>query len=557
VSLDWLELELLCKELNLKYQGYKVQEIYHPSDSQVLLVLYGDSGKHHWIIQLEPGLACIYPVPAKGKMPSAPSSFCSKLRKHLENSRLVKIESISSDRICQFEFSGKEGSFRLWIDLRPQCANLILTDEEEQVLISLNHEKGKEPGPWKIPTHPLPSFEEVEWNEEEVEKAFQDEDSSYFISRAREFTPKLIHWFFSLVKTSPFSQFAGSQLELVRNSPVQELLIDELGIHSFNIYPGLSWSFERVEKGSFGDLFAEYFPEFERRRLLRKVKTRVVTSLEKELGRLEKRREKLLEKKAQYEAHGKIEQIASLLSSQREKVQPFSTSVVLINYFDDCRELKVELDARISASQNVDRYYKKAKKFKRGIPKIEAQIEDLGQTAKTLGRELGRLKHETDFHKIEERFSSLQGLGFIPKKQGKPGDGIKKPKASMLRTFLSSEGSRIYSGRSDKENDYIRKNVGRKEDLWFHVDGAPGAHVLLKKSENMTGTSIREAAQLAAYFSKKKYEGKARVLYTELKYVKNVGGLGPGKVRLDQCRSLTVRLDHGIISRLQTLTDDS
>ena len=500
-------------------------------------------------------MPCLYPVSSKGKMPETPTAFCQKLRKHLENTALTEVLPVSCDRIFRMNFRSFSDSFTLWCDLRPHSTNLHLSDGSGRTLISLNPTKGKRPFDGERESHPLPSYAELDWSESEVEEALTTVDSHYFTSRAREFTPKFVTWIASQPRKTPFSEFIESSLQMVRDSFVCELLIDDLGIQSFNVYPQLPWNHKKVVKSSIGEVFREYFPEFEQRRLLRKVKTRVIASLEKEIRRLETRCSALEEKRISYLDYEKIEQKASLLSSQREKVQPFTNSVLLVNFFDDCRSIKIELDARLTVAQNVDQYYKRARKYKRGIPRIQDQIKDLSKTAKALERELERLKHETDLQKIEDRFTSLQGMGLIAKKQSSVGGKEKKPKASSLRTFLSSEGSRIYSGRSDRENDYIRKSIGQKEDLWFHVEGAPGSHVLLKKSECMTSTSIREAAQLAAYYSKKKYEGKASVLFTQLKHVKGVRG-EPGKVLLENCQSLTVRLDHGIIGRLRTLPDE-
>ena len=41
---------------------------------------------------------------------------------------------------------------------------------------------------------------------------------------------------------------------------------------------------------------------------------------------------------------------------------------------------------------------------------------------------------------------------------------------------------------------------------------------------------IKKAAELAAYFSKRKTENIAPVIYTEKKYVRKVNGSQPGKV---------------------------
>ncbi|MBT3785601.1 fibronectin-binding domain-containing protein [bacterium] len=561
MSLDWIELEFLCAELNQQLVGAKVQELYQPSETQVLLTLYNAGSRFFWILQPDPELPCLYPVNAKGKMPDSPSAFCFKLRKHLEGARLSLVNPIAGDRICRFEFERGDESSTLIVDLRSQLSNLYLLDDDDRILSSLRNvsrdEKAGE-GSWSVPKHPRPSLQEVSWNELEVEEAWENSDSSYFISRAREFTPRFMNWLMEQDKQGQFLEFIEEKFTQLRQNPVMELLMDELGIVDYNLFPGKPWEGKRIVKESISSLFAEYFPDFENRRLLRKVKDRVANALEKEIGSLRVKSEKLLVRKSLYETHSRVEQKASLLSSQREKMKAFSKTVTLVDYFNEDRELVMEIDPRLTVSQNVDRLYKSARKYKRGIPRIEVQLEELDKTTRALVREVEKIRHETDFKKIEERFQTLQELGVISRKQSqnKATSSKAKPKASSLRSFRSSEGIQLYAGRNDKENDYLMKRVGKKEDLWFHVEGCPGAHVLLKKASNMTRTSVREAAQLAAYYSKKRYDGKTQVIYTELKHVKKIPGQGPGKVRLERAQALTVRLDHGIINRLRRLPED-
>ena len=75
-------------------------------------------------------------------------------------------------------------------------------------------------------------------------------------------------------------------------------------------------------------------------------------------------------------------------------------------------------------------------------------------------------------------------------------------------------------------------DYAKKDDLWLHVKDAPGSHVVIKKQGVLPIPKlvIEKAAQLAAYFSKRKTEKIAPVIYTEKKYVRKINGSLPGKV---------------------------
>ena len=105
-------------------------------------------------------------------------------------------------------------------------------------------------------------------------------------------------------------------------------------------------------------------------------------------------------------------------------------------------------------------------------------------------------------------------------------------------------GLEILVGQDDESNDYLTFRVAHTNDIWFHVSGTPGSHVILRCGEakgQPDKESLREAAALAAWFSKMRMGGKVAVSYC---FVKNVGksrGMKPGKVTIKSAKKLVVR----------------
>ena len=74
---------------------------------------------------------------------------------------------------------------------------------------------------------------------------------------------------------------------------------------------------------------------------------------------------------------------------------------------------------------------------------------------------------------------------------------------------LEIEGFIVYVGKDAKSNDHLTFNVSDKEDIWLHVKGVPGSHVVIRVRENLpTETVIKSAAQLAKRNSKASKESK-------------------------------------------------
>lgn len=96
------------------------------------------------------------------------------------------------------------------------------------------------------------------------------------------------------------------------------------------------------------------------------------------------------------------------------------------------------------------------------------------------------------------------------------------------------DGFIIYIGRDAKSNDHLTFNVADKEDIWMHVKGVPGSHVVIRVRENLpTLELIKKAADLAKRNSKADKQEKANIVYCQRRFVKKEQGMNDGQVRVD------------------------
>ncbi len=113
-----------------------------------------------------------------------------------------------------------------------------------------------------------------------------------------------------------------------------------------------------------------------------------------------------------------------------------------------------------------------------------------------------------------------------------------------IKKFISSGGFEIWVGMDDESNDWLSLKARHANDLWFHVHGFPGSHVLLRcgqSAQKPDKSSIREAAQLAAYFSKMRHGGMVAVNYCLAKNVQKPRRAKPGTVTIKQASKIKVK----------------
>ena len=110
----------------------------------------------------------------------------------------------------------------------------------------------------------------------------------------------------------------------------------------------------------------------------------------------------------------------------------------------------------------------------------------------------------------------------------------------------------IWVGRSDACNDHLTTRLARGNDLFFHLDGAPGSHVILRTAgrSDPPSEALLDACELAVHFSKQKNASRADVHIVPIKRVKKPKGAKPGLVYVTGGRTLTLRRDEKRLARL-------
>lgn len=141
----------------------------------------------------------------------------------------------------------------------------------------------------------------------------------------------------------------------------------------------------------------------------------------------------------------------------------------------------------------------------------------------------------------------LEEQGYVRRRKVQKSKKNDKP---VLETYQSSDGTTILVGKNNKQNDYLTFKASRQNETWLHTKDIPGSHVVIK-GEDVSETTLLEAAGLAAYFSKAKHSGSVPVDYTLIRHVKKPSGAKPGFVIYDQQQTLYVTPDQDQLMKLK------
>ncbi|MDU5087603.1 MAG: NFACT family protein [Veillonella sp.] len=142
MNLDGLTMSVLAKELNERLQTGQIQKLYQIDKTTLLFKVRALNEDQNLIITVGATPAMYLSQPLQD-LPKEPSSLCMFLRKHIEGSRIVKVEQINGDRIMciqtdKLEMDGSITSTYIYIELMGKYSNCIFV-QDGIILESLIH----------------------------------------------------------------------------------------------------------------------------------------------------------------------------------------------------------------------------------------------------------------------------------------------------------------------------------------------------------------------------------------------------------------------------------
>ncbi len=233
-------------------------------------------------------------------------------------------------------------------------------------------------------------------------------------------------------------------------------------------------------------------------------------------------------------------------------IEKGTTSVIFEDmYSPSGGTVEIGLDPSLTPRLNMDRYFAKYKKLKRGREKISALIGKAKASIASMEAALARVDSASSPAELREIAAGLGVADAGPAPQAPAARAVPAGLPKGVRHFVSADGLDIFVGKGGEENEKLTFSFGRGSDMWLHVSGVPGPHVIIRIRDEgiVPQETLLDAAALAVFFSRAR--GRvAEVLYSWRKNVARPRKGKPGLVYVADRRSMRIGLEEARLSRL-------
>jgi predicted ribosome quality control (RQC) complex YloA/Tae2 family protein len=268
----------------------------------------------------------------------------------------------------------------------------------------------------------------------------------------------------------------------------------------------------------------DFFYTYSRVHFYEKEKVDVLKRLEKQKQQALNYIQKTSQKLKELETGTKHDEIANIIMANLHQIPLKCEEVELFNFYDE-KPIKIKLKKELSPQKNAETFYRKAKNQQIELEKLLENVS---------AKEVEVRKLEQHLHSVSE-IEQVKMLRNYIKEHNLAQDHGPQQEHLPFKSFII-EGFNILVGKNAQSNDILTLKYAWKEDLWLHAKDVSGSHVIIKHQSGKAFPKnvIEKAAQIAAYYSKRKTDSLCPVIVTPKKYVRKRKGSAPGAVVVEK-----------------------
>ena len=561
MNLDGLTMSVLAKELNERLQTGQIQKLYQIDKTTLLFKIRALNEDQNLIITVGATPAMYLSKPLQD-LPKEPSSLCMFLRKHIEGSRIVKVEQINGDRIMciqtdKLEMDGSITSTLIYVELMGKYSNCIFVQDgvilESLIHVSplMNRERSISPKlQYELPPNAnRVSLMDFDYNEirnllvsfgnGSVEQSIR----AIFNGFGKPLLDEVLYNA-NLNGDEIITDLEASQVDKLANALYDLKMMLQNGngllslvndnhkkaystfiLHNYNVVKTYETISEALEE-TIHSTKAIHTADKELEKIL-------TAAIKKEEGRHQKIKEELEDtnKMDTYKLYGDLLMINAHLQVQYEP------SIELQNLLSDEGEiLTIPLKPNLTIVENAQWYYKLYTKLKNRMISGEYQLNASTTKLEYLKSILYSISLATTRESLEEIRKECMDAGII-KKSKKP-LSYKLGKSNYIH--LTIDEGEMFIGRNNQQNEYLTHRFAKPTDIWFHTQDIQGSHLILRLNVEPDDMILSKVAQYAAYFSKARETSKVPVDYTYIKNIKKPPGAPLGFVIFNTHQTMIV-----------------
>ncbi|XJZ28441.1 NFACT family protein [Bacillota bacterium Lsc_1132] len=568
MSFDGLFTHTIVSELTSSLKGGRINKVHQPYKNEIILIIRANGKNHKLLLSAHPSYARVQLTNESYDNPSEPPMFCMLLRKHLEGYLLEDVYQVGTDRIIIFEIKGRNeigdlSNKQLIVEIMGRHSNIVLVDKIRGIILdsvkhisfALNSHRAILPGqqyvfpPEQNKQDPFTATEEdviklLDFNGGKLDKQLVDSFSGISPLFSKEVIYKS-----GLANRKTVPKTFIQLIEKIKKNTISPAIIEYSGKEAFYLFPlehlkGAAKTYSSLS----AMLDRYYFGKAERDRVKQQghdLERFILNEKEKN----EKKIIKLQNTLKEAEKADKFQLFGELLTANLYAVQKGMVEIEVVDYYDENGStVIIPLDPRKTPSENAQKYFSKYQKAKNAVSVVEEQIDLARAEAAYFDNLLQQVESASpkDLEEIREELVEGKYIRVRKNRSGKKGQNAKP----ILDRFISSSGTEIIVGKNNKQNDYLTNKLAARDEIWLHTKDIPGSHVVIRSKEPDDHT-LKEAAILAAYFSKARNSSSVPVDYTKVRFVKKPSGAKPGFVIYENQQTVYVTPDEDMVLKLR------
>lgn len=588
MALDGITTSAIVSELKPALVGGRIDKIHQPVADEIRMTIRGlGNGAKKIIISANSAHPRIHLTESTRENPMTAPLFCMVMRKHIAGGKIVDICQPNFERIIilRVESANEMGDIttkNLILEIMGKHSNLILTDENGKILDSIKrvtHEKSSV-------REVLPGKEYVFPPSQDKKNPLEAERGDFLFSLHLQEGRKLQEFIYqTYTGISPI--MAGeicSRAGLDSSNSCQETTIEEgeklydafdktmAEIKSATYQPAIYYQkennrivdfavlemtqFSGLQKRPFDSVSAlleSFYQERDNAAHIRQKAHDMRRLVMSNIERCVKKKEIQLKTRRETKGMDQWKKKGELLTANIYAVPQGMTTFKTIDYYEsDMPEIEIAIDPAKTPAENAQKYFSKYNKAKRTLAALEIQEKQNEEELVYLESVLNALENAKDDADLSEIRTELAESGFIRRQVQKK--GAQKPKKSKPLHYVSSDGYDIFVGKSNLQNDELTLRMAEPTDIWMHTKDIPGSHVIIRTNgqKELPETTMEEAANLAAFYSKAKNSSMVPVDYTQRKNIKKPNGAKPGMVIYLTNRTIYITPDENRVNQMKT-----
>ena len=554
MPMDGLTVGFAARELNETLTGGRIDKITQPERDTVVLVIRAGGANHRLLLCASPNNARCHLTMGTYSNPLEPPALCMLMRKQLTGARITEIRQVGGDRVVHVDMDavnelGDHVLRRLVLEIMGRHSNLLLLDEQDRILEATRHVNPEmsrvrqiQPGMTYLPPPEQDKLDPGTLTGEELynrlnalpaerfSRALGDHITGLSRASAEELACRVLQGREWPDDVKDACMRVADLLHRLPEMADARVLFGEGG-EAEDVFP-FPYLSKRTDMQrpckTLSEALEIYYGSRDIRERLNQRSASMIKMLKGQLDRCQRKLAIQMEELSSAERMEEFRRMGEAINANLYQLKKGMTEATLTDWNDpDGGTITVPLDIKLTPGQNAQKYFKKYQKA-RSAREIAAQQRDKTLAEidylETMLLDVDKCVGESELEEIRQE---LVRTGYMKKTTSRK-QQRQLPQSKPYR-YLSGDGIEILVGKNASQNDRI--TLGAKpEEMWLHAKDMPGSHVIICAEGEIPQTTMKQAALLAAWFSKGQRSSMVPIDYTLKKYVKKPSGAAPGKV---------------------------